>query len=367
MDPSFSSPQTGATPPFEAQDPGVSPGGGQFSPNAGYPAGFNGFLPFGMTPQVFQEKAALKRSARIVGISVLILLAISLLWSFAFLLIAGRLGFHTAEAMALLQNPAVMQVLQIAISILLFTVPFLIVFKAFGQRISELVPLGKPKKGRALPMFFIGIAFCGFANIASSMLSELFSDMGVQYHVDFGEYPPGWFGFGLTFLSTAVTPALVEEFACRGLILGSLRKYGDGFAVITSSIIFGLLHGNFEQIPFAFLVGLALGFLVVETGSLWIGIAVHAFNNSVAVVFEYFLNDLSQAHQNALYAGFLAVCLLLGLASLLLLKDRRGGFRFEKAQTVSSEKQKYKWFFSSVPIILFIIVCLLEAMLYFKF
>ena len=32
-------------------------------------------------------------------------------------------------------------------------------------------------------------------------------------------------------LTTALLPALLEEFAFRGVILGSLRRFGDGFAV----------------------------------------------------------------------------------------------------------------------------------------
>ena len=36
-------------------------------------------------------------------------------------------------------------------------------------------------------------------------------------------------------------------FACRGLIMGILRKYGDGFAVLMTAAVFGLMHGNLTR------------------------------------------------------------------------------------------------------------------------
>ncbi len=365
-------PSTGAQP---APQPTVS-SAPQGAPSVGFtpveqpgvyaaPPGTYPSFPFGMTPELFLEKQKIKKTAKMIGIALLVFMGISVVWSIIYILVALRMGLSYEKAMQLIQEPAMMQILQIVISILLFTLPFVLVFKAYGERVSDLVPLGKPKKGLVFPMFFMGIAFCGFANIAISILGEFLSKFGIEYHVDYGKSPAGWFGFALSLLSTVVTPALVEEFACRGLILGSLRKYGDGFAVMTSSIIFGLLHGNFEQMPFAFLVGLVLGFIAVETGSLWVGVAVHGFNNLVSVVFEYLLNDLSQTTQNLLYAAFLAICLLLGLAGLFFVRDRNEGFRFQQKNMQATEKQKYKWFFTSVPIIIFAVLCLLESLFYF--
>ena len=168
----------------------------------------------------------------------------------------------------------------------------------------------------------------------------------------------------LSLIATAVVPPLVEEFACRGIILGCLRRFGDGFAVLISAILFGLMHGNFDQMPFAFMVGLALGYIVVKTDSLWIAVAVHAANNLVSVVFEYLLAGLSQNSQNLIYSLYLMAGLILGKIGAVLLSDREG-FNFKKSDTESSFKQKVKWFFTSPVIIIFAVLCVLESLLYF--
>lgn len=169
----------------------------------------------------------------------------------------------------------------------------------------------------------------------------------------------------LSVLSTVIVPGLVEEFACRGIILSRLRRHGDGFAILVSSIIFGVMHGNFDQMPFAFVVGLGLGFIVVKTNSLWIAMAVHATNNFVSVAFSYFFNEISSSVQNLIYVIYLMTALLLGVISLIIMRNKEDLFKLKKNDDESNYKQKFKWFFTSAPIIIFIVICILESLIYF--
>ena len=321
------------------------------------------YVPYGYTPKTYEEKTGIKKYAVLIGVSLLLLMGITFFWGALYYFIMSALGISTAKANIIISDPAAMQVMQILLSSLMFTVPFILVFKANNQRISDLVPLKKPL-GNKTAIFFIGLSVCAFANIANSFCGQLFGSLGIDYNVDYGDNPGGFFGFLLSLIATAVVPPLVEEFACRGIILGSLRKFGDGFAVLVSAILFGLMHGNFDQMPFAFMVGLALGFIVVKTDSLWIAVAVHAANNFISVAFEYLLAGLSQNAQNLIYSLYLMAALILGVIGAVLLSDREG-FNFKKSDTESSLKQKIKWFFTSPVIIIFTVLCVLESLLYF--
>ena len=321
------------------------------------------YVPYGYTPKTYEEKTGLKKCALLIGISLLMLLGITLFGGVLYYTVMSVFGISSAKANIIINDPAAMQVLQVVLSSLMFTVPFILVFKAGNHRISDLVPLEKPK-GNKTAMFFIGLSVCAFANIANSLCGQLFGRFGIDYSVDFGENPDGFFGFLLSLIATAVVPPLVEEFACRGIILGALRKYGDGFGVLTSAILFGLMHGNFDQMPFAFMVGLVLGYIVVKTGSLWIAVAVHAANNFISVAFEYLLAGLSQNSQNLTYSLYLMAALTAGVIGAALLTDK-DGFKFRKSDTESSLKQKFKWFFTSPAIIIFTVLCVLESLAYF--
>lgn len=323
------------------------------------------FIPYGFTPKTYEEKNGIRKRALAIGLSLIITLAVSSVWSIVYLFIMGKLGFTSEKAMEIVQNPAIMQVLQVCLSILMFTVPFIIMFRANGMRISDLVPLEKPRRGNRAAMYFIGVAFCAFANIATSMASQFFQFFGIEYNVDFGETPKGFFGFLLCLFATVVVPALVEEFAFRGLILGLLRKYGDGFAVLVSSFLFGFMHGNFEQMPFAFLVGIALGFIAVKTNSLLLAMAVHATNNFVSVIFDFMPSSIPQTAQNIIYSVFLFICLTLGILALALSENSGEMFKFRKTEVESVPKQRFKWFFTSPVIIIFIVICIAESLVYF--
>lgn len=329
------------------------------------PKSYVTFIPYGYTPKTYEERRGLKKAAVTIGISLLLLLGISIFWATAYFFIMGRLGFTYERALAIVSDPAVMQLFQVVLSVFMFTVPFIIVYKINSLRISDLVPLGKPKKGNRLAMFFIGLSFCAFANIASSYAGYFFQSFGIDYNVDYGENPDGIFGFLLAFFATSIVPGLIEEFACRSLIMGLLRKYGDGFAVLTSAILFGLLHGNFDQMPFAFMVGLALGYIVVQTDSLWIAVAVHAANNFVSVAFTYLLGGLSADVQNLIYSLYLMAALILGIAAAAVSSRGTEIFKFRESGVESAFSQRCKWFFTSPVIIIFIVVCVLESLIYF--
>ncbi|MCL2099912.1 MAG: CPBP family intramembrane metalloprotease, partial [Oscillospiraceae bacterium] len=73
-------------------------------------------------------------------------------------------------------------------------------------------------------------------------------------------FPKTAVGIIVYFLALVVSPALVEEFFCRYLILNALRKYGDGFAMIVSAVFFGLMHGRTTAFFFATAIGFFLAY-----------------------------------------------------------------------------------------------------------
>lgn len=80
------------------------------------------------------------------------------------------------------------------------------------------------------------------------------------------------------FLYAGILAPISEEILFRGLILRSFQPYGKKFAILASAFLFGIYHGNFVQTPFAFAVGLVLGYVAVEYSMFW-SIILHAINN----------------------------------------------------------------------------------------
>jgi sodium transport system permease protein len=86
-------------------------------------------------------------------------------------------------------------------------------------------------------------------------------------------------------LVLALVPAVIEELAFRGFMLSGFRRMGHKWrAIALSSFFFGITHTIFQQSIVACLLGFLIGYLVVQTGSLFPGIAFHFVHNSLALL-----------------------------------------------------------------------------------
>ncbi len=86
-------------------------------------------------------------------------------------------------------------------------------------------------------------------------------------------------------LVMAVMPAVCEEIAFRGFILSGMRHVGHKWrAIAITSLFFGVTHALFQQSIVTFFVGCVLGYVAVQTGSLFPAIAYHVTHNTLTVL-----------------------------------------------------------------------------------
>ena len=126
------------------------------------------------------------------------------------------------------------------------------------------------------------------------------------------------------FLYGSILAPLWEEVLFRGYILRALRPYGRRFSIFGSALLFALFHGNLLQGPYAFLIGLVLGWLACEYSINW-SIALHVFNNLVLAeglgrITEY----LPMAVSDGIYVALFGVSTV---ASFVILRRKRNEIR----------------------------------------
>lgn len=73
---------------------------------------------------------------------------------------------------------------------------------------------------------------------------------------------------------------ILEELLYRGVLLQSMRKYNERFAIFLSAIIFGLMHQNYQQFILGFLVGIPLAVVTIKSGSVLPAIITHIIMNT---------------------------------------------------------------------------------------
>lgn len=163
------------------------------------------------------------------------------------------------------------------------------------------------------------------------------------------------------FLYMGVFAPVFEEILFRGLVLRTLEPYGKKFAIVGSAFLFGMFHGNVVQTPFAFLVGLVLGYAAVEYNICW-AMLLHMINNLVfSDMLVRLTNQLPVAWADGIFYGIIGVCVLVSV--ILGIVYRR------KVVEYLSTRRIHPWclkgFFTSPGIIAFTLFMLMNMALMF--
>ena len=87
----------------------------------------------------------------------------------------------------------------------------------------------------------------------------------------------------LTFLALVIIAPVAEEALFRGYLYGKLKSYVPALsAAIATSVLFGLVHLQWNVAFDVFVLSMFLCGLRSITGSIWAGILVHGIKNAVA-------------------------------------------------------------------------------------
>lgn len=174
--------------------------------------------------------------------------------------------------------------MDIFISVFAVVVPVFFYIKLSRCNLNDIISTKYVKQRYMLPVLFLGMGGAMIANVATSIIADNFSLFGIQNTSSgLSGGDSSILNIVLNIISTAIVPAFAEEFAFRGIVMGSLRKYGDTIAIIGSAILFGAMHQNISQIPFAFILGLIFAHVDCKFNSILPSIAIHFVNNLYAV------------------------------------------------------------------------------------
>lgn len=272
-------------------------------------------------------KPQLRRNANFVGASLLFLCLLHLSLFSVLVVLLMQLGVLPADALSPekvntlgIGNTAYL-LLYLPVYVAVMGLPMLIACGIFRPAFSPLDLSERVKPGLFIGCVFIGMAMCAAANVVASVWTSFFASFGVDVPdvPSMMENEP--VSLALNLLIMAVMPAILEEFFFRGYVLQALRPYGDTFAVVVSALLFGLMHGNLTQLPFAFLLGLIFGFFAVRLGNIWVCCVIHFLNNAVAVLLgdflPYYVTD--PMWQNVIVLGVFGLFAAVGLCIFIVM------------------------------------------------
>lgn len=184
--------------------------------------------------------------------------------------------------------------------------------------------LGAPDRRRMTPGRFaafvaIVAAIGGVTEVGTAALQSCFALFGISLtSASVNAINATMNESSLMIVAVVALAPVIEEVLFRGMVMGGLRARGKIFAIVTTAVLFGLMHGDLLQGLFAALGGVLLGYVAMEYSLVW-AMALHFVNNGVlSVGLTQVIGLLPDAAQDPVYYGFLTVTSLIGLGVLWL-------------------------------------------------
>jgi membrane protease YdiL (CAAX protease family) len=200
-----------------------------------------------------------------------------------------------------------------------------------GLPLRETLGLHRPSRTHCLGTVLLTVGLVGAAVLYMAAQGAIFG--GIE---SYREQQGAWTekltshtlgGLAALLLTIAVTPAICEELLFRGLLArayaASMRR---GPICVLVGVLFGLFHGlvSLQTIPAA-LLGMAITWLALATGSLWPAVLCHFLFNATTVVAHHLdarLGGVETAAGMQLTVAALAAAIFIPLG-LLCLRGRR--------------------------------------------
>ena len=305
----------------------------QYNYNYGAP-----YIPYQpIDPATLLAKKKLRKHSFLLGICILVFLASPYIFSYA-LRFLGLAEIY-------ITNLSFQRATELIYSIAFLFFPFFLIYITRDKEGKAEIEKSFSKPHSPL-IFFTAIGFglmlCYCGDFVSNWVAIIFQSFGITLTSTGEVYiPTEGMPLVMFFISTAIAPAIIEEFAMRAVTMQALRKYGDNFAIVMTAIVFGLMHRNAVQGIFAFIAGVVFGYICIATESVWAAIIVHFLNNGIYVIFNV-INAKNPVLFEKIYPIVLTIIFIIGILCAIpfVLSKKRTRVNRPPLRPSTSEKAK---------------------------
>lgn len=158
----------------------------------------------------------------------------------------------------------------------------------------------------------------------------------------------------LIILSVLIVPVLSEIFV-HGACLQLLRQFGDGYALMITSLITAVSSDDIRLVLFFFMISLAIGYFTLRTGSVITAIVMRITVSGFFYV-QSFLGTIEDERMSSILVTLLIlICLVMGLIFIihfLIVNNHKVSLPLK--QTYLSTYEKMMSFFTTPSVILWL-------------
>lgn len=200
-------------------------------------------------------------------------------------------------------------------------------------------------------MFFVMSFYC------YSFSNDLFELIGLNNPSQIMFIPENMKFFPSAILYYLIILPIITEFLFSGIILQSLRQFGDEFAIIVTSIFSAIFVHNFFDSGYTFILSIVISYITIRTGSLFSAVFSRFIFVSASFFIISFQKILSPEDFKIILSWTLFLMILWGFLILKLLSDKHKSIlNLRKHTSYCSIGKKYLCVFSSIAVLAFCVI-----------
>lgn len=325
-----------------------------------YPQG-NDYQPYNNEQNLKQQekkndKKILRKMGNRFGLAIIAYVFLSLVMSF----VIAALSEVIPRLSLIYDNSTANFAYTVIGSVIYIGVPFVVVYLTLKSgKLAGNLPFGTVYNGKAavfLTMFMVPIML--ISSMLVNAISLVFQGLiGVEFTSGLEDLQMNGVGeFLIGVVAMAIVPAIIEEFAVRGVVMQPLRRFGDTFAIIASAFIFSIMHGNMAQIPYTVVGGVYLGYLTIATGSIWPSIILHFINNLYSVIIMAVDSNFGERGSYIAVVIMMAVFIISGVVGGMGFFSMNYKTNLAKGVDSLKARDKISSLFGNVPMVIAIII-----------
>lgn len=175
--------------------------------------------------------------------------------------------------------------------ILLFMLPVL-VYAATHDGVEQSMRLNPPRWEALLIALFAAPVGVMAGDKLTTWWMLLIEKLGGTLYYSSGVPTPATLSeLGVELLLFALLPGVCEEIFFRGGLMGAWERRGTRQALAITSVLFALLHGSIMGLPLQLVMGFVLGYMVLLSDSLFVGMTYHIAHNAAILFLSYLSRD----------------------------------------------------------------------------
>ena len=201
-----------------------------------------------------------------------------------------RFGFALSSGMRSLILYSAVYIVGGGIAVLVF---YLVRSKETGLRLGQVFQKPRQSAGWIIKWFVIIWGMTYVVNYFTSIFTMLMQLLHIELQAPQIRFNTDPFGIFVSVFSIAILAPVFEELIFRSAVYRNAEVMGQGFAIIASALLFGLMHQNYAQVFYTFVMGMGMAFLVAKTRSVIPAMLFHFLLNGYAVLTGTLLNEIS--------------------------------------------------------------------------